>query len=89
MNAAATAQTVHVGTPVTSPPSVLVTDANDNPVAGVAVTFAVGLGSGTITGANATTDAAGIATVGSWTLGTDRRDQHADGRREPASPARR
>lgn len=62
-------QTVHVGTPVTIPPSVLVTDANGNPVAGVAVTFAAAPGSGTITGANATTDASGIAAVGSWTLG--------------------
>jgi len=63
-------QTVHVGTPVTIPPSVLVVDANDNPVAGVSVTFAVQLGGGSVTGANATSDASGIATVGSWTLGT-------------------
>jgi adhesin/invasin len=63
-------QTVHVGTLVTIPPSVLVVDANDNPVAGVPVTFAVQLGGGSVTGANATSDASGIATVGSWTLGT-------------------
>ena len=62
-------QTVHVGTPVTIPPSVLVVDANDNPVAGVPVTFAVQLGGGSVTGASATSDASGIATVGSWTLG--------------------
>ena len=70
-------QTVHVGTAVAVPPSVLVTDANNNPVSGVAVTFAVASGNGSITGASATTDASGIATVGSWTLGTDRRGQHA------------
>lgn len=62
-------QTVHVGTPVTIPPSVLVTDAYDNPVQGVPVTFSVASGGGSITGASATSDASGVATVGSWTLG--------------------
>ena len=64
-------QTVHVGTAVTIPPSVLVTDANDNPVSGVAVTFAVATGGGSISGVNpVTTNASGVATIGSWTLGT-------------------
>ncbi len=67
---AGNAQTVHVGTPVTLPPSVLVTDAYNNPVPGVAVAFTVVSGGGSITGAAATTDAAGIAAAGSWTLGT-------------------
>jgi len=58
-----------VSTAVSVPPSVLVRDANNNPVAGVTVTFAVATGGGTITGATATTNANGIATVGSWTLG--------------------
>ena len=62
-------QTVHVGTAVSIPPSALVTDANNNPVPGVAVSFAVTGGGGSITGALATTNAAGFATVGSWTLG--------------------
>jgi adhesin/invasin len=62
-------QTVHVGTPVFTPPSVLVTDANNNPVQGVAVTFSMSSGGGSITGANATSNASGIARVGSWTLG--------------------
>ena len=48
----------------------LVTDAYNNPVSGVAVTFAVASGGGSVTGASATTNASGIATVGSWTLGT-------------------
>jgi probable HAF family extracellular repeat protein len=63
-------QSATVGTPVATPPSVKVTDAGNNPVAGVAVTFAVTVRGGSLTGATATTDASGIATVGSWTLGT-------------------
>ena len=38
-------------------------------IANVPVTFAVTSGGGTITGGTATTNAQGIATVGSWTLG--------------------
>src|SRR5256714_15613065 len=52
------------------PPAVIVRDAHGNPVQGVSVTFAVGLGSGSITGASQTTNAGGIAAVGSLTLGT-------------------
>src|SRR5438132_6739173 len=48
--------------------SVIVKDANGNPVTGVAVTFAVTPGNGTITGGSQTTNGSGIATVGSWTL---------------------
>jgi Bacterial Ig-like domain (group 1)./Bacterial Ig-like domain (group 2). len=51
-------------------PSVLVTDANANPVSGFTVTFTPASGSGSVTGASAVTDAAGIATVGSWKFGT-------------------
>jgi adhesin/invasin len=54
---------------VPAAPSVKVTDAHGNPVAGVAVSFAVASGGGTITGATATTNASGVAAVGSWTLG--------------------
>jgi adhesin/invasin len=63
-------QSAAVGTAVATAPSVLVTDASDNPVAGVVVTFVVVSGGGSLTGATATTDDSGIATVGSWTLGT-------------------
>src|SRR5207248_2943308 len=63
-----TSQTATVGTAVSTPPSVIVKDANGNPVAQVAVTFAVAPGNGTITGASQTTNASGVATVGSWTL---------------------
>src|SRR5207248_2211845 len=61
-------QTVTAGTAVQIAPSVIVKDASGNPVPGVAVTFAVTPGNGSITGASQTTDAGGIATVGSWTL---------------------
>ncbi|HVC87411.1 MAG TPA: Ig-like domain-containing protein [Gaiellaceae bacterium] len=63
-------QTATVSTAVATAPSVLVTDANGNPVQGVAVTFSIGSGGGAVTGANATTNASGIATAGPWTLGT-------------------
>ena len=63
-------QSVAAGGAVPTAPSVLVTDAGDNPIANVPVTFAITAGGGTITGASATTNAAGIAAVGSWTLGT-------------------
>ena len=69
-------QTATVGTAVAEAPSVRVTDAYGNPVAGVSVTFAVSLLSGnavgSVTGSPATTNANGVATVESWTLGTDR-----------------
>jgi hypothetical protein len=67
---AGNAQTAVAGTAVPILPSVLVRDAGNNPVAGVAVTFAVVSGNGSVTGASTTTTASGIATVGSWTLGT-------------------
>ncbi len=62
-------QTATVGTAVGTLPAVLVANATGSPVAGVAVTFAVASGGGSITGASATSNANGIATVGSWTLG--------------------
>jgi hypothetical protein len=46
-----------------------VKDAGGNPKSGVSVTFAVVSGGGSITGAAAVTNAAGVAAVGSWTLG--------------------
>lgn len=62
-------QSVQAGSAVPVPPSVLVRDANGNPTSGVSVTFAVVSGGGSITGATAVTNAAGVAAVGSWTLG--------------------
>ena len=57
------------GTPVAVPPSVTVKDPNGNPKSDVVVTFAVASGGGSVTGGTATSNAAGVATVGSWTLG--------------------
>jgi adhesin/invasin len=68
-NSSTNNQTAVVGATVANPPSVKVTDANANPVSGVTVTFAVASGGGSITGATQTTNADGIATVGSWRLG--------------------
>jgi adhesin/invasin len=63
-------QSATAGDSVTIAPSVIITDKNGNPVAGELVTFAVGLGGGSITGATQTTGADGIATLGGWTLGS-------------------
>jgi adhesin/invasin len=60
---------VPVPTDVPVPPSVIVKDGSGNPVSGVAVTFAVAIGGGSVTGGAATTNASGIATVGSWKVG--------------------
>ena len=64
-------QSATVGTAVATPPSVIVRDANNNPVSGVNVTFAVASGGGTVVPTTAiATNASGIAAVTSWTLGT-------------------
>lgn len=62
-------QSVGAGSDVSTPPSVQVTDANGNGVAGVVVTFAVASGGGSITGPTPTTGEDGVARVGSWKLG--------------------
>ena len=64
-----TATVAAPGTQVSELPSVIVRDESGNPISGVHVTFAVTGGGGSVTGANATSDASGVATVGSWTLG--------------------
>ena len=64
------AQTARVATALPSAPSVKVSTASGAAVRGVPVTFAVVAGGGSITGASAVSDAAGVAAVGSWTLGT-------------------
>jgi len=51
-------------------PSVVVHDETGAPLAGAPVTFAVTSGGGSVTGASVTTNASGIATVGSWTIGS-------------------
>ena len=58
-----------VGTAVAIRPRISLTDAFGNAIVGQTVTFTPGQGSGTITGGTQVTDAAGMATVGSWSLG--------------------
>ena len=65
-----TSQTAPVGTAVQAPPSVIVRDAKGNPVSGVAVTFAVTQGGGTISPTSAiSTSGSGTASLTRWTLG--------------------
>jgi Bacterial Ig-like domain (group 2) len=63
------AQTATVGTNVAIAPSVKVVDKFGNPLAGQLVTFSVGSGNGSVTGAAVNSDNSGTATVGSWRLG--------------------
>jgi hypothetical protein len=58
------------GDPINIPPAVLVRDGAGRPFAGAEVTFAVTGGTGTVTGTTSTTDAAGLAEVGSWIVGS-------------------
>ena len=63
-------QSSTVGTAVGTVPTVLVVDANSNKVPGVSVTFAVASGGGSGTTLTTTTNSNGLASPGSWTLGT-------------------
>jgi Big-like domain-containing protein/filamin/ABP280 repeat protein len=67
--AAGDGQTATGGTALPIKPAVVVRDAGGTPVAGLAVTFAVASGGGSIEGGSATTGADGVATAGRWTLG--------------------
>ena len=62
-------QTATVSSPLPINPTVSVTDAGGNPVSGVLVSFAVTSGGGSVAAAQNLTDAQGIASGGSWTLG--------------------
>ncbi|MEO8293899.1 MAG: hypothetical protein ABI613_00195, partial [Gemmatimonadota bacterium] len=63
-------QSANAGASVGVAPSVLVLDGSGNPVAGAMVTFTLGSGGGSVTGAVQVTDAQGVARVGDWTLGS-------------------
>jgi len=63
-------QTGVSGAVVPTPPSVILRDSGATPIAGETVTFSVGSGAGSITGATQVTNSSGIETVGSWTLGS-------------------
>ena len=58
-----------VGQPLLPKPGVKVRDSYGNPVPGATVTWAVTSGGGTVTPAQTTSDASGVARVGTWTLG--------------------
>jgi flagellar hook protein FlgE len=62
------AQTGTVGSTLPQPLVVRVTDAHNNPTPGVAVTFAVTSGGGSVTTASAATDAQGLASTTQATL---------------------
>jgi hypothetical protein len=63
-------QVVSPGTTVATQPSVRVSDANANWMGGVQVIFTVTSGGGSVTGGSQTTNVSGVATVGSWTVGS-------------------
>ena len=62
-------QTAATNNPVSTLPSVQVSDSYGDRAPGVAVTFAATAGGGTVSGGATHTDANGVATVGRWTLG--------------------
>ena len=62
-------QSGSAGQPVGQTPSVVVRAADDTPVPGVAVTFAVSGGGSIVPTGTVTTNASGIAALTSWTLG--------------------
>lgn len=64
-----TTQTATVATAVSAPPSVRVTDANNNPVPNTQVQFSVTLGNGQLTNSALLTNLQGVATLGSWIVG--------------------
>lgn len=63
-------QTANAGTAVPVAPAVRVTDEFGNTLSGVAVTFTAVSGGGSVTGAVDSTNAEGVAKVGSWILGS-------------------
>ncbi len=65
----ATTQNGTTGAAVATLPAVKVTDLDGNAVQGTSVIFNLTGGGGTIGGATQNTNASGIATLGSWTLG--------------------
>ena len=62
-------QTAAVSTAVATAPAAVASDAYGNPVSSVTITFAVTAGAGVVAPLTVSTDASGIATLTSWTLG--------------------
>jgi len=67
----ATTMTSAIGRPVTVRPTVKVTDQGGRAIVGLSVSFTVVAGGGEVDGASVSTDNAGYATVGGWTLGPE------------------
>ena len=67
-------QTAFVGDVVGTPPSVLFRDSTGAPVDSVPVTFSVVGDGGSVTGASTLSGPDGVATVGSWRLGSEGTD---------------
>lgn len=63
-------QVATVATVLPIAPAVRAEDQYGNPIPGLPTTFAVVQGNGSVTGATTVTNASGVATVQSWTLGT-------------------
>jgi hypothetical protein len=63
------AQSGAPGSALANPLVVRITDAGGNPKSGATVTFTVTSGGGSLSTTTATTNAAGLATSGTWTLG--------------------
>ncbi len=63
-------QTATAGSALPVSPAVTVRDRFANPIPGVTVVFTVDQGGGSVTGPTTSTDGFGVATVGSWTLGS-------------------
>lgn len=62
-------QVAVTSTPVAAPPAITLTTSGGAPIPNVAVQFSVVTGGGTLDVTEATTDASGVASAGSWTLG--------------------
>ena len=58
-----------VSRPLAVRPAALAADQFGNPIANLRMTFSVGAGGGSLTGTDQTTDMAGRATLGGWTMG--------------------
>jgi len=75
-----------VRAPASPAPAVVVRDRYDNPVPGTTVVFRAVTGGGEVEGATAQTDAGGIATAGSWTLGPTSGEQRLTASVEGLAP---
>jgi hypothetical protein len=82
----ATTQTATVGAAVAAVPTVKVLSEDGSPVANASVTFAVVQGGGSIQTTAATTNVDGIASAGSWTLGTTVGENAVDATVEGMTP---